>query len=45
MGYQNWCQHCRTPIHITSLKLPYACKLLVRYREKKIFKENKLLFL
>jgi len=28
IGYKNWCQHCLTGEQVSSLKIPYACKLL-----------------
>lgn len=28
MGYEGWCQHCRSGVKVSSIRLPYACKLL-----------------
>jgi DNA-directed RNA polymerase III subunit RPC2 len=28
MGYQGWCQYCRSSLHMANLKIPYAAKLL-----------------
>lgn len=28
IGYAGWCQHCKSPINVTALQIPYACKLL-----------------
>eukprot|EP01006_Ploeotia_vitrea_P060150 TRINITY_DN75386_c0_g1_i1.p1 TRINITY_DN75386_c0_g1~~TRINITY_DN75386_c0_g1_i1.p1 ORF type:complete len:1118 (-),score=56.27 TRINITY_DN75386_c0_g1_i1:66-3419(-) len=28
MGYSGWCQHCRSKQDVTSMSIPYACKLL-----------------
>eukprot|EP00002_Diphylleia_rotans_P011026 TRINITY_DN2189_c0_g1_i1.p1 TRINITY_DN2189_c0_g1~~TRINITY_DN2189_c0_g1_i1.p1 ORF type:complete len:798 (+),score=130.37 TRINITY_DN2189_c0_g1_i1:142-2535(+) len=28
MGYNGWCQHCRTGEKVSTIKIPYACKLL-----------------
>jgi len=28
MGYKGWCQYCKSKDNISTLKLPYACKLL-----------------
>lgn len=28
MGYQGWCQFCRSSLHMANLKIPYAAKLL-----------------
>eukprot|EP00180_Rhodochaete_pulchella_P000804 Plantae.Rhodophyta-Rhodochaete_pulchella.ctg16369.p1 GENE.Plantae.Rhodophyta-Rhodochaete_pulchella.ctg16369~~Plantae.Rhodophyta-Rhodochaete_pulchella.ctg16369.p1 ORF type:complete len:982 (-),score=155.38 Plantae.Rhodophyta-Rhodochaete_pulchella.ctg16369:106-2802(-) len=28
LGYKSWCNVCRTGINISSIKIPYACKLL-----------------
>eukprot|EP00744_Colponema_vietnamica_P010506 GILI01014846.1.p1 GENE.GILI01014846.1~~GILI01014846.1.p1 ORF type:complete len:800 (+),score=237.77 GILI01014846.1:333-2402(+) len=28
MGYENWCQFCKTGREIRSIRIPYACKLL-----------------
>lgn len=28
LGYEGWCQHCRSCDSVVDIKLPYACKLL-----------------
>ncbi|XP_064629058.1 DNA-directed RNA polymerase III subunit RPC2-like [Lineus longissimus] len=28
LGYSGWCQFCRSSINVSSIKIPYACKLL-----------------
>jgi DNA-directed RNA polymerase III subunit RPC2 len=28
LGYQGWCQYCRSSLHMTPLRIPYAAKLL-----------------
>ena len=28
LGYEGWCQQCRRGDKVSSIKLPYACKLL-----------------
>uniref|UniRef100_UPI00358DE3D5 DNA-directed RNA polymerase III subunit RPC2 isoform X2 n=1 Tax=Myxine glutinosa TaxID=7769 RepID=UPI00358DE3D5 len=28
MGYSGWCNYCKSSCHISSLRIPYACKLL-----------------
>lgn len=28
LGYSGWCHYCKSSGHISSLKIPYACKLL-----------------
>ncbi|XP_057313106.1 DNA-directed RNA polymerase III subunit RPC2-like [Hydractinia symbiolongicarpus] len=28
MGYSQWCHYCRSSHHISTLQIPYACKLL-----------------
>jgi DNA-directed RNA polymerase III subunit RPC2 len=28
MGYEGWCQHCRSGTSVSTIRLPYACKLL-----------------
>eukprot|EP00981_Chlorochromonas_danica_P006492 scaffold1403_cov180-Ochromonas_danica.AAC.19 len=28
LGYENWCQRCRSGNKVSSIRLPYACKLL-----------------
>jgi len=28
IGYEGWCQYCRTSLSLAQLKIPYACKLL-----------------
>lgn len=28
MGYSGWCHYCKSSKHVSSLKMPYACKLL-----------------
>ena len=28
MGYDGWCQRCRAGDKVSSIRLPYACKLL-----------------
>eukprot|EP01114_Cavostelium_apophysatum_P020203 TRINITY_DN6708_c0_g1_i3.p1 TRINITY_DN6708_c0_g1~~TRINITY_DN6708_c0_g1_i3.p1 ORF type:complete len:445 (+),score=120.87 TRINITY_DN6708_c0_g1_i3:939-2273(+) len=30
LGYAGWCQFCRSSQNVTSLKIPYACKLLLQ---------------
>ena len=28
LGYEGWCNMCRSSEHIVAMKIPYACKLL-----------------
>ena len=28
LGYENWCQNCRTGEKVSNIRMPYACKLL-----------------
>ncbi|KAK3098091.1 hypothetical protein FSP39_016018 [Pinctada imbricata] len=28
LGYSGWCQYCKSSRHVSTLKMPYACKLL-----------------
>jgi hypothetical protein len=28
MGYEGWCQYCKSAVHVTRLSIPYAAKLL-----------------
>eukprot|EP00053_Salpingoeca_punica_P018423 m.180595 g.180595 ORF g.180595 m.180595 type:complete len:1139 (+) comp17430_c0_seq1:156-3572(+) len=28
LGYSGWCQYCKSSGHVSSLRIPYACKLL-----------------
>ncbi|ELT94631.1 hypothetical protein CAPTEDRAFT_178602 [Capitella teleta] len=28
LGYSGWCHYCKSSSHVSSLKMPYACKLL-----------------
>jgi DNA-directed RNA polymerase III subunit RPC2 len=28
MGYEGWCQYCKSAVQVTRLTVPYACKLL-----------------
>jgi DNA-directed RNA polymerase III subunit RPC2 len=28
LGYEGWCQRCRSGEKVSSIRLPYACKLL-----------------
>ena len=28
IGYSGWCNYCKSSLSITSIKIPYACKLL-----------------
>lgn len=28
IGYPGWCQNCRSDRHMSSIKVPYACKLV-----------------
>ncbi|XP_052245224.1 DNA-directed RNA polymerase III subunit RPC2-like [Dreissena polymorpha] len=28
LGYLGWCQYCKSSKHVSTLKMPYACKLL-----------------
>ena len=28
LGYSGWCHYCKSSSHVSSLKIPYACKLL-----------------
>jgi DNA-directed RNA polymerase III subunit RPC2 len=28
LGYEGWCQRCRSGEHVSTIRLPYACKLL-----------------
>ncbi|RYH19424.1 hypothetical protein EON65_26085 [archaeon] len=28
LGYETWCQNCKSEEKVSSIRLPYACKLL-----------------
>lgn len=28
LGYSGWCHYCQSSSNVSSLKIPYACKLL-----------------
>ena len=28
LGYSGWCQYCRSSVNVSSIQIPYACKLL-----------------
>ncbi|XP_009693434.1 PREDICTED: DNA-directed RNA polymerase III subunit RPC2-like [Cariama cristata] len=28
LGYSGWCHYCKSSCHVSSLRIPYACKLL-----------------
>lgn len=28
IGYEGWCQYCKSSLSLAKLKIPYACKLL-----------------
>jgi DNA-directed RNA polymerase III subunit RPC2 len=30
MGYDNWCQYCKKTGGLATLRVPYACKLLIQ---------------
>ena len=31
LGYAGWCQYCKSSLAVTSIDIPYACKLLFQY--------------
>jgi len=28
LGYEGWCQYCKSTANVSTVKIPYACKLL-----------------
>ena len=28
LGYKSWCHNCRSSMNVSSIRIPYACKLL-----------------
>jgi DNA-directed RNA polymerase III subunit RPC2 len=28
LGYEGWCQYCKSTSNVSNVKIPYACKLL-----------------